>query len=98
MKQFRVYDIIRRPLVTEKTTMLAALNKVVVEVSAISTKADVKRAFTALFNVTPTKVNMITIPGKRKRFRGRLGVRSDQRKAVVTLPEGKTVDFSSVGN
>ena len=91
----RLYDVIVRPLVTEKTTALAEQNKIVFKISPTASKNDVKKAVEAIFKVTVTKVNTITVEGKTKRFRGREGQRSDLRKAIVTLAEGQSIDFSA---
>ena len=59
------------------------------------TKHQVKEAVEALFNVNVTKVNTITTKGKTKLFRGRPGQRSDSKKAIVTLKDGQSIDFSA---
>lgn len=86
------YDIIRSPLITEKATLLGELNKYSFKVSATATKPQVKEAVESIFNVEVKKVNILNVKGKTKRFRGRLGKRSGYRKAIVTLPEGITID------
>ena len=91
----RLYDVIVRPLVTEKTSRLAEANKVVFKIAPTASKADVKAAVEAIFNVTVTKVNTINIDGKMKKFRGREGQRNDMRKAIVTLEAGQTIDFTA---
>jgi large subunit ribosomal protein L23 len=91
----RLYDVIQRPVITEKATMFAEQNKVVFRISPTADKSDVKRAVEALFGVNVTKVNTISVKGKAKRFRGRNGQRSDFRKAVVTLKEGQSIDIAA---
>ena len=91
----RHYDVIERPIVTEKSTMASEHGKVVFKVSPTATKADVKAAVEALFGVKVTKVNTILLKGKTKRFRGRPGVRSDVRKAIVTLAPGQSIDIAA---
>ncbi|MDX2095332.1 MAG: 50S ribosomal protein L23 [Alphaproteobacteria bacterium] len=91
----RLYDVIQRPLVTEKTTAAAEQNKVVFKISPTATKNDVKAAVESIFNVTVLKVNTINVEGKVKRFGGRTGQRSDFRKAIVTLASGQTIDFAA---
>jgi large subunit ribosomal protein L23 len=86
------YDIIRRPVVTEKTTMASEHNKVVFQVADSATKADVKEAIEALFSVKVSAVNTLNTKGKEKRFRGMVGRRSGYKKAIVTLAEGQTID------
>lgn len=95
LAEARLYDVIVRPVVTEKTTVLAEQNKVVFKISPTATKKDVKKAVESIFNVTVTKVNTINIDGKTKKFRGRDGQRSDLRKAVVTLAAGQSIDFAA---
>lgn len=91
----RLYDVIVRPVITEKSTMAAEQNKVVFKISPDATKEQVKNAVEALFGVKVTKVNTISVKGKTKRFRGRMGQRSDFRKAVVTLAEGQSIDIAA---
>jgi len=91
----RLYDVIDKPVITEKSTMAAEQNKVVFRIRPDANKADVKQAVEALFGVNVTKVNTLTVKGKRKRFRGRPGQRSDFRKAMVTLKEGQSIDLAA---
>lgn len=87
-----LYEVIRRPVITEKATMASEFGKVVFRVANDATKSDVKKAVEALFGVQVTKVNTLNTKGKEKRFRGRVGQRSGYKKAVVTLAEGQTID------
>jgi large subunit ribosomal protein L23 len=89
------YDVIRRPLITEKSTLVAEQNKIVFEVAPGAGKKAIKEAVEALFKVKVTKVNTLVQKGKTKRFRGFLGRRSDVKKAIVTLAEGQSVDIST---
>ncbi|MBA3069913.1 MAG: 50S ribosomal protein L23 [Hyphomonas sp.] len=89
------YDVIRRPLITEKSTLVAEQNKIIFEVAPGADKKAIKEAVEALFKVSVTKVNTLTQKGKTKRFRGFLGRRSDVKKAIVTLAEGQSVDIST---
>lgn len=91
----RFYDIILSPVVTEKATLASEQNKVIFQVRPDADKAEVKSAVEALFGVKVTKVNTINVLGKEKRFRGRLGRRSDTKKAVVTLAAGQTIDIAA---
>jgi large subunit ribosomal protein L23 len=91
----RLYDVIVRPVVTEKSTAAAEQNKVTFKISPTATKKDVKAAVEAIFKVEVVKVNTINIEGKVKRFRGRPGQRNDLRKAVVTLAAGQSIDFAA---
>ena len=89
------YDIIRRPIITEKATMASENGTVAFEVSINSTKNQIKNAIENLFNVKVNSVNTLIIKGKVKRFRGKLGKRRDLKKAYVTLAEGNTIDVST---
>jgi large subunit ribosomal protein L23 len=89
------YDIIRAPVVTEKSTRLGELNQVVFRVRDDATKPQIKAAVEALFQVKVTAVNTMNVKGKVKRFRGRLGQRSDVKKAIVTLAPGHSIDVTT---
>ena len=89
------YDVIRRPLITEKATMASEAGAVVFEVSMDSTKPQIKAAVEALFGVKVKGVNTTVTKGKTKRFRGRPGRRADVKKAYVTLEEGNTIDVTT---
>ena len=89
------YDVIRKPIITEKATMASEANAVVFEVSMASNKPQIKEAVEALFNVKVKAVNTSITKGKVKRFRGQMGRRKDVKKAYVTLEEGNTIDVST---
>jgi large subunit ribosomal protein L23 len=89
------YDIIRKPLITEKATLASANNAVVFQVSMDSTKPMIKEAVEAVFGVKVKAVNTSITKGKTKKFKGLPGVRSDKKKAYVTLEEGNTIDVST---
>ena len=91
----RHYDTILAPVITEKATILSEQNKVVFRVADTATKDEIAAAVEALFKVTVTKVNTLNVKGKTKRFRGRLGRRSDVKKAIVTLAEGQSIDITT---
>lgn len=86
-------DILRRPVVTEKSHINTTLNKYTFVVQKEADKPLVKKAVESIFSVTVEKVNIINRKGKTKTFRGRKGKRSDTKIAVVTLAEGSTIDF-----
>jgi large subunit ribosomal protein L23 len=90
-----MYTIIRSPIITEKATMLTDKNQVVFRVAIDSTKPEIKAAVEGLFGVTVLGVNTLIQKGKTKRFKGRPGVRSDVKKAVVQLSPGQSIDFST---
>jgi len=89
------YDVIRRPVITEKATMASEAGAVVFEVALDANKPQIKEAIEALFGVKVKAVNTTVTKGKTKRFRGRPGVRSDVKKAYVTLEEGNTIDVAT---
>ncbi|MGI6374075.1 MAG: 50S ribosomal protein L23 [Patescibacteria group bacterium] len=85
------YQVLIKPLVTEKATDLAASNKYVFVVAAQANKIEIAKAVKDIYGVEPLKVNLANIKGKRV-VRGRIkGQRSDWRKAVITLPAGQTI-------
>ncbi|GGA31666.1 50S ribosomal protein L23 [Neptunicoccus cionae] len=90
-----LYDVIRKPIITEKATMASEHNAVVFEVAIDANKPQIKEAVEGLFNVKVKAVNTTITKGKVKRFRGKLGQRKDVKKAYVTLEEGNTIDVST---
>src|SRR5207253_8243108 len=91
----QMYDIIRSPVITEKATIVSEHNQVIFRVPLTATKREVKAAVEELFSVKVKAVNTIRVQGKLKRFRGRIGRRSDYKKAVVTLGEGQRIDVTA---
>lgn len=89
------YDVISRPVITEKATAASEQNKVIFRVRSDVTKKQVKEAVEGLFKVEVTGVNTINVQGKVKAFRGRPGKRKDFKKAIVTLAAGQSIDLSS---
>ncbi len=89
------YDIIRKPLITEKSTMASEHGAVVFEVAIDANKPAIKEAVEGLFGVKVKAVNTSITKGKQKRFRGQLGRRKDVKKAYVTLEDGNTIDVST---
>ncbi len=89
------YDVIRKPIITEKTTMASENGAVVFEVAIDAAKPQIKDAVEALFGVKVKAVNTTITKGKTKRFRGTMGRRKDVKKAYVTLVEGNTIDVTT---
>lgn len=89
------YDVIARPVITEKATALSEHNKVIFRVRPDVTKLQVKQAVEAIFKVKVTGVNSINVQGKVRAFRGRPGKRQDFKKAVVTLEKGQSIDLAA---
>jgi len=90
-----LYDVIRRPIVTEKSTRASEANAVVFEVARDANKPRIREAVETLFGVKVTAVNTVVHKGKVKRFRGRPGKRPDTKKAYVTLQEGHAIDVTT---
>lgn len=90
----QLYEIIKQPVVTEKTTKISENNQFVFKVENTSSKLDIKKAVEKIFKVKVKSVNTIKIKGKTKVFKGTKGRRSDYKKAVVTLKKGETLDYS----
>lgn len=90
-----LYDVIRKPIITEKATMASENGAVVFEVSIDSNKPQIKKAVEELFGVKVKAINTVVTKGKTKRFRGMLGKRKDVKKAYVTLEEGNSIDVST---
>ncbi|MBU2865755.1 MULTISPECIES: 50S ribosomal protein L23 [Pacificibacter] len=90
-----MYDVIRKPIITEKATMASENGAVVFEVAIDSNKPQIKEAVETLFGVKVKAVNTSITKGKAKRFRGMLGKRKDVKKAYVTLEEGNSIDVST---
>jgi len=89
------YDVIRKPIITEKATMASEHGAVVFEVAMEANKPQIKEAVEGLFGVKVKAVNTTITKGKTKRFRGQPGRRKDVKKAYVMLEEGNTIDVST---
>jgi large subunit ribosomal protein L23 len=89
------YDVIVKPIITEKATLASEHGGVVFEVAKSATKPEIKQAVEALFGVKVKAVNTVLTKGKTKRFRGKPGVRRDVKKAYVMLEDGNTIDVST---
>ena len=90
----RHYDVVLAPHITEKSTMLSEHNAVVFKVASKASKPEIKAAVEALFNVTVTGVNTLVTKGKSKKWKGKPYQRSDEKKAIVTLAEGQSIDVT----
>ncbi len=88
------YDIIKRPITTEKSTNLQQFNQYSFVVSKNSNSLQIKNAIQMIFKVKVSKVNTSILRGKGKTFKGQYGFRKDIKKAIVTLEEGNTIDAS----
>ena len=88
------YDIVKRPITTEKSTNLQQYNQYSFIVSKKSNSYEIKKAIEMIFKVKVNKVNTSIQLGKGKTFKGQYGFRKDIKKAIVTLDEGNTIDSS----
>ncbi len=95
LTQARMYDLIRSPVVTEKTTLGSQHSQVTFRVPLDATKPEIKAAVEGVFKVKVKAVNTLRQLGKTKRFRGHPGRRSDYKKAMVTLAEGHSIDVTT---
>ena len=91
----RLYEVIRRPVVTEKSTLGSEHNQVTFRVPLDASKPEIKAAVEGLFAVKVKAINTMRQKGKIKRFRGRIGKRADTKKAYVTLEEGHSIDVTT---
>ena len=89
------YDVIRKPIITEKATMASEAGAVVFQVAIDSTKPQIKEAVEALFGVKVKALNTTITKGKVKRFKGQIGRRNDVKKAYVTLEDGNAIDVTT---
>ena len=89
------YDVIRRPVITERSTAVSEHNKVIFLVAREATKPQIKAAVEALFKVKVKAVNTLNRRGKNKRFRGIPGQTAGHKRAIVTLVEGQMIDVTT---
>lgn len=85
--------VLKRPRITEKSSMLAERLSYTFDVTKDATKADVKEAVRELYKVDPKKVNIIKVPSKKVFRRGGHGRTAEGKKAVVILNEGDKIEF-----
>lgn len=86
-------NAIVRPHITEKAAILAEKGTYVFEVAKDTNKIEIAKAISALYNVTPARVNIINLPDTRVFVRNRKGVKSGLRKALVTLKKGDKIEI-----
>src|SRR5690606_36782514 len=95
MNKLAAYDIVRNPVVTEKSTMASENNQVVFDVAIDASKPEIKASVEQLFSVKVKAVYTLVRKGKVNRVRGRIGTRNDAKKAVVTVVDGHSIDIST---
>jgi len=89
----QLYEVLHRPLITEKNTALQAQGKYAFEVAGEANKEQIKQAVEKAFNVSVTRVNVMTVPGKGRRLRGRQVMSPSWKKAIVTLKPGDKIEL-----
>ena len=89
------FDVVVKPIITEKSTLIGEYNQLVFEVARGSSKPEIKAAIEALFGVKVTNVNTLVQKGKSKRWKGKPYRRSDVKKAIVTLADGQSIDVTT---
>ena len=94
MSKEKYYDIVRSPVITEKSTVMSEHNKVMFNVARTASKPEIKEAVEALFGVKVKAVNTLLRKGKVKRFRNTIGRQPDVKKAIVTLEDGQSIDVT----
>jgi large subunit ribosomal protein L23 len=87
-----IYEVLRRPIVTEKGTLMAEHNQYAFEVHLNANKSMVREAVERRFGVTVLQVNVMRMPGKTRRFGRRVSTTSSWKKAIVTLAQGQTIE------
>ena len=90
----RHFDVVLAPHITEKSTMMSEQNAVVFKVAKTASKPEIKAAVEAIWGVKVTNVNTMITKGKSKRWKGKPYERSDEKKAIVTLAEGQSIDIT----
>jgi len=90
----KAYNVIVNPVVTEKSTTLSENNQIVFLVNINSNKIDIKKSIELIYGVKVSSVNIIRVKGKTKVFKGKVGKRSDYKKAIISLPKGQSIDLS----
>ena len=91
--QGRRYDVLRRPVISEKSANMGELGAYVFRVSSDATKHDIASAVEDIFSVDVKKVNVMNYSPRAKVFKGRKGTRSGFKKAIVFLADGQSLDF-----
>ncbi|MDD4332736.1 MAG: 50S ribosomal protein L23 [Patescibacteria group bacterium] len=87
----QTYRIIVKPIITEKVTNLGVENKYAFAVARKANKIEIAKAIEETYGIKPLAVNIINMKGKQVRYGRMAGKRKDWKKAIVTLPEGKTI-------
>ena len=87
-------SLIKKPVITEKSTANAQFNKYIFEVRNDANKINIKKTIEDIYKVKVQKLNSLNVKSKPKVFKGQRGTRSDLKRIIVTLKEGNTIDMS----
>lgn len=87
-------NLIKKPVITEKSTANAQFNKYIFEVRNDSNKTNIKKTIEEIYKVKVQKLNSLNVKSKPKVFKGQRGTRSELKRIIVTLKEGNTIDMS----
>ena len=87
------YEVLKRPIVTEKTTLQGEQGRYTFEIHPQANKHQVKEAVEKVFDVRVVAVNIITVPGKRRRYGRHVSKPHSRKKATVRLAEGQSIGF-----
>ena len=95
MKKFYYLDTVISPNITEKSTSLSEVNKVVFKVHKGASKNSIKKSIEKIFKVNVIKVNTINLKGKTKLVKNKKAYKSGYKKAIVTLKKGQNIDLAT---
>ena len=87
-------SLIKKPVITEKSTANAQFNKYIFEVRNDANKINIKKTIEEIYKVKVQKLNSLNVKSKPKVFKGQRGTRSELKRIIVTLKEGNTIDMS----
>ena len=91
----KFYDLIKKPIITEKGTLLSNNSQIIFSVPMDTNKTIVKKAVEKLFGVNVKKINIVISKGKTKRFKGKMGKRKNEKKAIISLEKGQKIDITT---
>ena len=95
MNKINLYDSILSPVVTEKSTILSEINKVVFKVNSLANKKTIKKSIEKIFKVNVVKINIINKQGRIKMARGKKAKVRGYKKAIITLKKGQNIDLTT---
>ena len=95
MSKINLYDSILSPLVTEKSTNLSEISKVVFKVNSLADKKSIKKSIEKIFKVNVIKINIINKQRRIKIARGKKAKVQGYKKAIITLKKGQNIDLTT---